>query len=519
MSVPSTLCDDFPAACAAWRFFPIRLSEPSKNSFGGRGIFCFILAAVLLLAAFSPAVITLPRMTAYAQDTGGYCGDLNSNEGKDVTWSYADNTLTITGEGKMQDGGDYPWDPFRSDIKKLVIGNGVTSIGQRAFEGCVDLPSVTIPESINFIGDYAFLGCTSLDFIAIERWEDPLVLGICIFTDTDTNYAVLEVPGYHDVTYIIRPDDTSFSIIIDDSTGHSMPGPGMSLLEWDDPRTDEATLTVVAKTANEYTVMFNKNANDAAGTMYPQQFIYDEEQPLDENQFTRKGYTFIGWAGEEDGNVLYEDKAVVKNLTSAENGVVWLYAKWVKNNSDTEEPSRRRNFFRLCEDCRLPATGFSASDPVILSEQPKDLRYAAAGMRLMIPSRDVDTELVTVPLRDGSWAVEWLGSCGGILEGSALPGEGYSIVAAHNTLNDTEYGPFALLGMLEKNELITVIGPKKAMKTFRVFANELLGPYDMKAIAAIAEREENTLVLITCENESAGGGYLNRRAVFAKPVP
>jgi hypothetical protein len=40
----------------------------------------------------------------------------------------------------------------------------------------------------------------------------------------------------------------------------------------------------------------------------------------------------------------------------------------------------------------------------------------------------------------------------------------------------------------------------------------------MEMMASIAESEENTLVLITCENESADGGYLNRRVVFAKPV-
>ena len=106
----------------------------------------------------------------------------------------------------------------------------------------------------------------------------------------------------------------------------------------------------------------------------------------------------------------------------------------------------------------------------------------------------------------------------GILAGSVLPGEGFSIVAAHNTLNNTEYGPFALLGTLELNELIAVSGSGNGIRTFRVFANELLAPDDMEKMASIAEREENTLVLVTCENESADGGYLNRRAVFVKPV-
>lgn len=36
-------------------------------------------------------------------------------------------------------------------------------------------------------------------------------------------------------------------------------------------------------------------------------------------------------------------------------------------------------------------------------------------------------------------------------------------------------------------------------------------------IASIAENEPGSLILITCENESVDGGYLNRWVVFAKP--
>ena len=138
----------------------------------------------------------------------------------------------------------------------------------------------------------------------------------------------------------------------------------------------------------------------------------------------------------------------------------------------------------------------------------------------MIPSLNVDMELVFIPRDNNSWAVEWLGDRGGILEGSALPGDGYSFVAAHNTLNDTEYGPFAMLGALEVNDLITINGNdrnNKTLKTFRVFENTILTPDDMKTLEKIAGSEENTLVLVTCENESAEGGYLNRRVIFAKP--
>ena len=197
------------------------------------------------------------------------------------------------------------------------------------------------------------------------------------------------------------------------------------------------------------------------------------------------------------------------------NLVLYLVEKYPY--PEDPEPERHQ-FFRLDDDCILPATGFSSLHTAALSKQPKDLRYTSVRMRLMIPSLNVDSELVNVPKDGNSWAVEWLDDRIGILEGSAFPGKGLSVIAAHNTLNDMEYGPFSLLSTLELNELIAVSGGDNDLRTFRVFANVLLAPDNLEQMASIAEKEENTLVLITCENESADGVYLNRRVVFAKPV-
>ena len=49
----------------------------------------------------------------------------------------------------------------------LIFGNMVTSIGERAFYGCGNLTSVTIPESVTKIGERAFGGCTSLTSVTI----------------------------------------------------------------------------------------------------------------------------------------------------------------------------------------------------------------------------------------------------------------------------------------------------------------------------------------------------------------
>jgi len=49
----------------------------------------------------------------------------------------------------------------------FAIPNGVTSIGESAFSGCIGLTSVTIPNSVTNIGSFAFSDCTSLTSITI----------------------------------------------------------------------------------------------------------------------------------------------------------------------------------------------------------------------------------------------------------------------------------------------------------------------------------------------------------------
>ena len=60
-------------------------------------------------------------------------------------------------------------------LSSVTIGNGVTSIGWGAFSGCTGLTSVTIPGSVKSIGKYAFVGCSGLTSInfngMIAQWK------------------------------------------------------------------------------------------------------------------------------------------------------------------------------------------------------------------------------------------------------------------------------------------------------------------------------------------------------------
>ncbi len=117
--------------------------------------FMLTLCMVLMLFAVVPAQVSAA--------TSGTCGD-------NLTWTLdGEGTLTISGRGAMSNwsSSNVPWYSYRSSIKSVIIGNGVTSIGNYAFTSCSSLTSVTIPNSVTSIGNSAFGGCTSLTSVTI----------------------------------------------------------------------------------------------------------------------------------------------------------------------------------------------------------------------------------------------------------------------------------------------------------------------------------------------------------------
>ena len=105
--------------------------------------------------AWSSIVSVTYRKPAAATVASGKCGD-------SAKWTLdAAGTLTISGTGPMADYGAYgPWYiAHLTDIKKVVVQEGVTTIGDHAFANLSYVTSVTIPSSITSIGAHAFEKC------------------------------------------------------------------------------------------------------------------------------------------------------------------------------------------------------------------------------------------------------------------------------------------------------------------------------------------------------------------------
>lgn len=101
-------------------------------------------------------VIEVVGETSPAEETRtGTCGTSLTYE---LT---ADGTLTIQGKGTMSDGNSLPFMGDES-IRKVILKDGVTSVGAQTFYDCHSLTSVQMADSITEIGGYAFADCIKL---------------------------------------------------------------------------------------------------------------------------------------------------------------------------------------------------------------------------------------------------------------------------------------------------------------------------------------------------------------------
>lgn len=141
------------------------------------------LLSMILALSMMLTILPVNAITALAA---------NDSCGANLTYTLTSNTddpdtytLTIGGEGAMYDySSSYttvPWNAQKSRITSVVIEDGVTSIGDSAFEDCSALKSVSGMEGVTSLGEWAFYKCTSLESFAIPSGVKSIP--DCLFYD------------------------------------------------------------------------------------------------------------------------------------------------------------------------------------------------------------------------------------------------------------------------------------------------------------------------------------------------
>lgn len=114
-----------------------------------------------------------PLIVDATESSDNFVGVSSGTTG-DCTWTLDDNgTLTIGGGKKLgfyyDNWNGQPWYSFRYKIKSVVIEEGVTFTGCRAFFDCYNLTSVSLPTSLENIGGFTFERCSRLNNLTIPE--------------------------------------------------------------------------------------------------------------------------------------------------------------------------------------------------------------------------------------------------------------------------------------------------------------------------------------------------------------
>ena len=123
---------------------------------------------VLLMALFM--LFGLAPGAAWADVTG-------STDDGTVNWVFTDDgTLTFSGTGSVPSASIWGKDikdnknvAEISNVKNVIINNGITGISDSAFNGCLNLISISIANGVADIGTAAFMNCSSLANITIPK--------------------------------------------------------------------------------------------------------------------------------------------------------------------------------------------------------------------------------------------------------------------------------------------------------------------------------------------------------------
>jgi len=141
---------------------------------------------MLSIKSITVVAAMLTTMTAWAQALDPKSDNCGATENDSVICTLSDedndgtyDKLSITGTGAMMDFNNYnsskgipdnrPWATYKSDIKTVTVGEGITRIGKHAFRYLTNtqLKAITLPSTLTSIADSAFIWCYDLPAVTL----------------------------------------------------------------------------------------------------------------------------------------------------------------------------------------------------------------------------------------------------------------------------------------------------------------------------------------------------------------
>ena len=198
-------------------YYGARISNVKTVSFGEKVTF---IPRNTFESCSSLTEVTLPKSVISIEDFAfQYCQSLRQVSGTNVeiikTGAF-NNCVSLESFNfpnlKIIDNGDSQWGTYRwgvfqgcTNLKNIILPQGLCSIGTMAFMDCASLESVTIPASVMNIGQYidrssAFSNCPALNSITINSIK-PFALGETTFDAQTYINATLHVPAEALETY------------------------------------------------------------------------------------------------------------------------------------------------------------------------------------------------------------------------------------------------------------------------------------------------------------------------------
>ncbi len=142
--------------------------------------------------------------------------DISQKQDGSVMASLSDDgILTITGTGMMKDwasndvSGDWHADDLRDKIYKVTIGEGITNVGDNAFENCQLLNEMTLSSTISKVTEDSFKSILSLETVSVSSNNLSLSSENGVLFNKDKTKLIKYPEAKKDLTYTIPDTVTS----------------------------------------------------------------------------------------------------------------------------------------------------------------------------------------------------------------------------------------------------------------------------------------------------------------------